>query len=99
MQLGGYAITDLSRWYFPFFFSSRTSVNCPFPIFNYFQARQSLRIVQFYITFRPMENLFVALPHQRKEDIFQFAGRFPCFGKDMGGISDAVGMPVLLRIS
>lgn len=71
----------------------------PVSHFNYFQARQSLRIVQFYITFRPMENLFVALPHQRKEDIFQFAGRFPCFGKDMGGISDAVGMPVLLRIS
>lgn len=31
----------------------------PVSHFNYFQARQSLRIVQFYITFRPMENLFV----------------------------------------
>lgn len=99
MQLGGYADNRFVPMVFSLLLFVAHFRQLPVSHFNYFQARQSLRIVQFYITFRPMENLFVALPHQRKEDIFQFAGRFPCFGKDMGGISDAVGMPVLLRIS
>lgn len=58
MQLGGYADNRFVPMVFSLLLFVAHFRQLPVSHFNYFQARQSLRIVQFYITFRPMENLY-----------------------------------------